>query len=96
MRCRSRSSSARRSLIASGSHGKFLSRLDLDVSGGEVKGYKFKLIPIFLGRHHARQGTAEMVDKVRAPHEEKALEPYSGRPSRCSIAAATSTARSTI
>ena len=34
-------------LIASGSHGKFVSRLDLDVRDGEVKDYRFKLIPIF-------------------------------------------------
>ena len=26
-------------VIASGSHGKFVSRLDLDVSGGEVKAW---------------------------------------------------------
>ena len=34
-------------VVASGSHGKFVSRIDLDVKGGEVKGYKFRLIPIF-------------------------------------------------
>src|SRR6185295_16281386 len=34
-------------LIASGSHGKFLSRLDLDVRGMEVRGFRYKLIPLF-------------------------------------------------
>jgi S-sulfosulfanyl-L-cysteine sulfohydrolase len=34
-------------LIASGSSGKFVSRLDLDVKDGEVKGYRYKLIPLF-------------------------------------------------
>ena len=41
-------------LIASGSHGKFLSRLDLDVRDGEVKEIKHKLIPILVGRDRAR------------------------------------------
>ncbi len=34
-------------LIASGSNGKFVTRLDLDVRDGEVKGFSHKLIPIF-------------------------------------------------
>ena len=34
-------------LIASGSNGKFVSRLDLDVQNGEIKKYNYKLIPIF-------------------------------------------------
>jgi sulfur-oxidizing protein SoxB len=34
-------------LVAGGSHGKFVARLDLDVRNGELKDYRFKLIPLF-------------------------------------------------
>src|SRR5690606_15550526 len=34
-------------LIASGSHGKFVTRLDIDVQGGEMKGFRHRLIPVF-------------------------------------------------
>ena len=56
-------------VVASGSHGKFLSRIDLDVQGGSVKGYKFKLIPIFTDVLSSDKATADLVKKVRAPYE---------------------------
>jgi S-sulfosulfanyl-L-cysteine sulfohydrolase len=34
-------------LVAGGSHGKFVARLDLDVRNGEVRDFRFKLIPLF-------------------------------------------------
>lgn len=56
-------------LVASGSHGKFVSRLDLDVRGGEVKGYRFKLIPVFADIIAADADVAAKIKEVRAPHE---------------------------
>jgi sulfur-oxidizing protein SoxB len=56
-------------LVASGSHGKFVSRLDLDVRGGEVKGYRFKLIPIFADVIAPDTEMAAKIAAVRAPHE---------------------------
>jgi sulfur-oxidizing protein SoxB len=56
-------------LVASGSHGKFVSRLDLDVRGGEVKGYRYKLIPIFADAIAPDAEMAERIRQVRAPHE---------------------------
>lgn len=57
-------------LVASGSHGKFVSRLDLDVREGEVKGYKYKLIPIFSDVITPDKSTSELVGRVRAPFED--------------------------
>lgn len=57
-------------LIASGSHGKFVSRLDLDVRDGELKGYKYKLIPIFSDVITPDKSMSELVDRVRAPYED--------------------------
>ena len=56
-------------LIASGSHGKFVSRLDLDVRDGEVKDYRFKLIPIFSDTIAPDAEMAAKISAVRAPHE---------------------------
>ncbi len=56
-------------LIASGSHGKFLSRLDLDVSGGEVKGFRYKLIPVFADVISADPEMTALVEEIRQPHK---------------------------
>ncbi len=58
-------------LIASGSHGKFVARIDLDVSDGELKGYRHRLIPIFSDVITPDADMAALIDKIRAPHEEE-------------------------
>jgi sulfur-oxidizing protein SoxB len=65
-------------LIASGSHGKFVSRLDLDVRDGEVKGHRFRLIPVFSDVVAPDAEMAAMIAKFRAPHE-KMLSEVVGR-----------------
>jgi len=54
-------------LIASGSHGKFLSRLDLDVQGGVVKDFRYKLIPLFADAIAPEPEMAAAITKARAP-----------------------------
>jgi sulfur-oxidizing protein SoxB len=61
-------------LVASGSHGKFVSRLDLDVRGGEVKDYRFKLIPVFADAIAPDSEMAAKIAAVRAPHEKMLRE----------------------
>ena len=56
-------------LIASGSNGKFVSRLDLDVQNKKIKGFKFKLIPVFSDIIDADPEMAKVIDATRAPHE---------------------------
>jgi len=56
-------------IIASGSNGKFVSRLDLDVQGGKVKGFSYRLIPVFSDVIGSDPEVAGLIDKVRAPYE---------------------------
>jgi sulfur-oxidizing protein SoxB len=56
-------------LVASGSHGKFVSRLDLDVRNGEVKDFRYKLIPVFADAVAADAEMAATIKAIRAPHE---------------------------
>jgi len=58
-------------LVATGSHGKFVSRLDLDVQNGEVKGFKYRLVPVFSDVITPDADMTALVDKVRAPYAEE-------------------------
>ncbi len=58
-------------LIASGSNGKFVSRIDLNVSGGELKGYRYRLIPVFSDVITPDPEVAALIDKLRAPYEDE-------------------------
>jgi sulfur-oxidizing protein SoxB len=55
-------------LIASGSHGKFVSRLDLDVQNGAVKGFRYKLIPLFADAIKPDTEMTAAIAKARAPY----------------------------
>jgi S-sulfosulfanyl-L-cysteine sulfohydrolase len=58
-------------VVSSGSHGKFLSRLDLDVQGGRVVGHRYRLLPVLAGVLPADAEMAALIQEVRAPHEAK-------------------------
>ncbi|WP_417689219.1 thiosulfohydrolase SoxB [Roseibium sp.] len=55
-------------VIASGSNGKFVSRLDLDVKDGALAGYSYRLIPVFSDIITPDADMAALIDEVRAPH----------------------------
>ena len=54
-------------LIASGSNGKFVSRVDLDIRDGGLQGIKHKLIPIFSDVIAPDADVAAIIDAERAP-----------------------------
>jgi len=55
-------------IVPSGSNGKFVSRVDLDIRDGRMKGYRTKLIPIFADVIDADREVAKLIDQQRAPH----------------------------
>ena len=56
-------------LVASGSHGKFLARLDLKVENKKVADFRFKLMPVFTDAIAPDPEIAKVVADIRAPHE---------------------------
>ncbi len=58
-------------VINSGAHGKFLSRLDLDVRGGKVQAYRYKLTPVLSNAIPEDAEMATLIKHIRAPYEAK-------------------------
>ena len=61
-------------LIASGSNGKFVSRVDLDVRDGRMMGFRHKLIPIFSDVIEPDKEVAALIDEQRAPFKSELEE----------------------
>lgn len=51
-----------------GSNGKFLGVMDLDVKGGQLRDFRYRLLPVFSKRLPADPQMADYIAKVRAPH----------------------------
>ena len=56
-------------LIATGSHGKFLGRLDLEVKNKKIVQYRYKLMPVFSDAIKPDPAIAAVIKKVREPHD---------------------------
>ena len=61
-------------IVASGSNGKFVSRVDLDVRNGQMMGFKHKLIPIFSDVITPDPDMAALIDAERAPYIDQLSE----------------------
>jgi len=55
-------------LVASGSHGKFLSRLDLEVKDKRIASFAYRLIPVFADAIRPDPEMAALVQDIRAPY----------------------------
>ena len=58
-------------ILSSGSHGKYLGRIDLKVEGGKVVDYSSNLIPIFSEVIEPDPEMSDLISKVRAPYEDE-------------------------
>jgi len=57
-----------------GSNGKFLGVLDLEVKGGKVADFRYKLLPIFSNLLAADPAMTALIDKARSPYRAKLEE----------------------
>lgn len=61
-------------VINSGTNGKFLSVLDLNVRNGKVRDYKYRLVPVFANLLKADSKMEAYINKVRKPYLAKLNE----------------------
>lgn len=57
-----------------GSNGKFLAVLDLDVQRGGVRGYEYRLLPVFSNLLGADTEMSALIERHRAPYKDKLAE----------------------
>jgi sulfur-oxidizing protein SoxB len=57
-----------------GSHGKFLAVLDLDVKGGRIADYRYRLLPVFANLLPADREMTRLIEAKRAPYVERLAE----------------------
>jgi sulfur-oxidizing protein SoxB len=57
-----------------GSNGKFLAVMDLDINGGKLRDFRYRLLPIFSNLLPADKDMQTYIDEVRAPYKEKLEE----------------------
>ena len=61
-------------VVASGSNGKFVSRVDLDIQNGKMMGFRHKLIPIFSDVITPDAAITKLIDEQRAPYLDQLTE----------------------
>ncbi|MBR9844031.1 MAG: thiosulfohydrolase SoxB [Rhodobacteraceae bacterium] len=61
-------------VVASGSNGKFVSRVDLDIRDGKMMGFRHKLIPIFSDVITPDPVVTKVIDEQRAPYLDQLTE----------------------
>jgi len=61
-------------VVASGSNGKFVSRVDLDIRNGRMMGFRHKLIPIFSDVIAPDPTVSGLIDDQRAPFKDQLEE----------------------
>jgi sulfur-oxidizing protein SoxB len=61
-------------IVASGSNGKFVSRVDLDVKNGQMMGFRHKLIPVFADVIAPDPYISNLIEKQRAPYASQLSE----------------------
>ena len=61
-------------IVPSGSNGKFVSRVDLDIQNGRMMGFRHKLIPVFSDVIEPDAEVAAVIEAERAPYKDTLSE----------------------